>query len=148
MGLKFRGGVHPSDNKNLSKNCQLEEFPPVDKVYIPLSQHIGAPAKECVNVGDKVSCGTLIGQASGFVSANVFSSVSGTVVGFKKMHNASSQMVNHVVIENDKEYRKEFLPRLAEITPETIKQISPPMISRASSVSILDWMKRLSGLAP
>ena len=122
MGLKFRGGVHPSDNKNLSKNCQLEEFPPVAKVYIPLSQHIGAPAKECVNVGDKVSCGTLIGQASGFVSANVFSSVSGTVVGFKKMHNASSQMVNHVVIENDKEYRKELLPRLAEITPETIKQ--------------------------
>ena len=103
MGLKFRGGIHPKDMKHLSKDCQLETFPPIDKLFIPLSQHIGAPAVECVSVGDSVKCGTLIGKASGFVSANVFSSVSGTVVAFRKMRNALSQVVNHVVIENDKQ---------------------------------------------
>lgn len=50
-------------------------------VIIPMSMHIGAPAEPVVKKGDQVCVGTLIGKAGGFVSANIYSSVSGTVEG-------------------------------------------------------------------
>lgn len=73
-----RGGVHPSDNK-LSRTCAVEPFALPDVVTIPLSQHIGAPAAAKVAKGDKVLAGQLIAEAAGFMSANIHSSVSGTV---------------------------------------------------------------------
>ena len=54
-------------------------MPAPAKVVLPMSQHIGAPAAPVVKKGDTVMVGTLIGQAGGFVSANIYSSVSGTV---------------------------------------------------------------------
>ena len=72
------GGIHPSGNK-LSAGRPIETIAPTATVVIPLGQHIGAPAETVVAKGDKVKVGTLIGKASGFVSANVHSSVSGTV---------------------------------------------------------------------
>lgn len=72
------GGIHPSGNK-LSAGRPIETIAPTATVVIPLGQHIGAPAEAVVARGDKVKVGTLIGKASGFVSANVHSSVSGTV---------------------------------------------------------------------
>ena len=74
-----RGGIHPPDNK-ISKDKPIMRFPLPETVVIPLSQHIGAPAQPCVAKGDTVKVGQLIAQASGFVSANVHSSVSGTVM--------------------------------------------------------------------
>ena len=50
-------------------------------VIIPMSMHIGAPAEPVVKKGDQVCVGTLIGKAGGFVSANIYSSVSGTQAG-------------------------------------------------------------------
>ncbi len=87
------GGIHPHDNK-LSAGRAIEILPLPTEVRIPLAQHIGAPAQAIVAVGDKVKAGQLIAQAGGFVSANVHSSVSGTVKkieefvdanGYKKM---------------------------------------------------------------
>lgn len=72
------GGIHPSENK-ISKAAAIVEFPLVESVTIPLSQHIGAPAIAVVAKGDVVEVGQLIAKAGGFVSANVHSSVSGTV---------------------------------------------------------------------
>ena len=72
------GGIHPSGNK-LSAGRPIETIAPTATVVIPLGQHIGAPAEAVVAKGDKVKVGTLIGKVSGFVSANVHSSVSGTV---------------------------------------------------------------------
>ncbi len=72
------GGIHPYDNK-LSATQPIEILPLPTEVNIPLSQHIGAPAQAVVAVGDKVKAGQLIAKAGGFVSANVHSSVSGTV---------------------------------------------------------------------
>jgi electron transport complex protein RnfC len=72
------GGIHPPSNK-LSAGNPIETLAPPSKVVIPLGQHIGAPATAVVAKGDKVKVGTLIGKATGFVSANVHSSVSGTV---------------------------------------------------------------------
>ena len=72
------GGVHPADNK-ISRGCAIETLPTPPTVYISVSQHIGAPAKPIVAVGDKVLTGQPIAEPGGFVSAYIHSSVSGTV---------------------------------------------------------------------
>jgi len=72
------GGVHPPENK-LSANKPIEDLPLPESVFIPLSQHIGSPASAIVKKGDRVQTGQLIAESSGFVSANIHSSVSGTV---------------------------------------------------------------------
>ena len=82
------GGIHPPANK-LSASQPIETIPPPATVVIPLGQHIGAPASAVVTKGDKVKGGTLIGKAEGFVSANVHSSVSGTVAKVDNMIDGS-----------------------------------------------------------
>jgi electron transport complex protein RnfC len=72
-----------------------------DTVYIPISQHIGAPAQIKVSPGDKVKKGQLIAAAAGFVSANIFSSVSGEVVGVVDRLNAQGVRGPHIQIKND-----------------------------------------------
>ena len=65
-------------------------------VIIPMSMHIGAPAEPVVKKGDQVCVGTLIGKAGGFVSANIYSSVSGTVEGvapFRMVNGSTCQAV-------------------------------------------------------
>ena len=73
------GGVHPEENKISAEVKTLAAALPQQAVF-PLSQHIGAPAKPVVARGDKVKVGTMIAEAGGFVSAPIFSSVSGTVL--------------------------------------------------------------------
>jgi electron transport complex protein RnfC len=72
------GGIHPPENK-LSKGKTIEVLPIPEKVVIPLAQHIGAPATAIVAKGDTVKVGQLIAKSSGFISANIHSSVSGIV---------------------------------------------------------------------
>jgi len=72
------GGVHPEENK-LTHEVPTKVAGLPKQAIFPLSQHIGAPAKPVVAKGDKVKVGTLIAEAGGFVSAPIFSSVSGTV---------------------------------------------------------------------
>ena len=77
--LTFKGGVHPYDGKELSKDMAVRKINPGKEVVIPLSQHIGAPAVPVVDIGERVLKGQLIAEAGGFISANIHSSVSGTV---------------------------------------------------------------------
>ena len=72
------GGVHPEENK-LSNDAVTKPAPLPKQAVLLMTQHIGAPAKPVVKEGDKVKVGTLIAEAGGFVSAPVYSSVSGTV---------------------------------------------------------------------
>ena len=72
------GGVHPAENK-LSAGKKIEPMALPGQAVFPLSQHIGAPAVACVAKGDMVKVGTKIAEAGGFVSAAIFSSVSGKV---------------------------------------------------------------------
>ena len=81
--LTFKGGIHPPYNKEYTKKVALAKAEAPKIVYIPLQQHIGAPAKPIVEKGDEVKKGQIIGQAGGFVSANVHSSVSGKVIDIK-----------------------------------------------------------------
>ncbi len=69
-----------------------------------MSQHLGAPATPVVAVGDTVKVGQKIGEASGFVSANIHASVSGTVIAVEPRATAGGAMATAVVIENDGEY--------------------------------------------
>ena len=82
------GGIHPPSNK-LSAGQPIQIIPPPETIVIPLDQHIGAPASAVVEKGDKVKVGTLIGKADGFVSANIHSSVSGTVVKVDSMNDGA-----------------------------------------------------------
>ena len=74
--LTFKGGVHPFDGKELSKDKPIKELLPEGDMVFPLSQHIGAPAVPVVAKGDHVLAGQLIAEAGGFISANIHSSVS------------------------------------------------------------------------
>ena len=106
MGLAtFKGGVHPYDGKKLSENQPIEVLMPKGELVYPMSQHIGAPAVPLVQKGDPVLVGQKIGEAGGFISANVICSVSGTVKGIEKRRTVGGDMVECVIVENDGEYR-------------------------------------------
>lgn len=87
--------------KEQTEKLAIQELKAPEFLYIPMSQHIGAPAKSLVEVGDKVKVGQLIGSTDAFVTANVHSSVSGEVVELLKMANPMGMMVDVVKIKND-----------------------------------------------
>lgn len=102
----FRGGIHPFDGKELSKNKPIAKLLPKGEMVFPLSQHIGAPANPLVKPGDSVMVGQKIAEAQGFISACIISSVSGTVKIIEPRLTASGAKVESIVIENDGEYKK------------------------------------------
>lgn len=130
MKLKtFRiGGVHPEENKLTHEVATVVAELPKQAVF-PLSQHIGAPAKPVVAKGDKVKVGTMIAEAGGFVSAPIFSSVSGTVFKIDDAIDATGYRKPSIIIKvegdeweptidrSDKLERMEDHP---ELTPEEI----------------------------
>ena len=92
-------GAHVPHNKN-TENCETVKMPVPKRVYVSMSQHIGAPAKACVKKGDVVAVGDVIGTAGGFISAPVHSPVSGKVFGLDeiRLSNGKAQVV---VIDTD-----------------------------------------------
>lgn len=120
--LTFKGGIHPYDGKELSKNYPIEKYLPQGEMVYPLSQHIGAPALAVVKKGDHVLAGQKIADAGGFVSAPIHASVSGTVKGIEQRLTATGSMVNSIIIENDQKYESvEFVPaRLEDLSKQDI----------------------------
>ena len=98
--LTFKGGIHPPYNKEYSEKKGIEIANSPNIVYIPLQQHIGAPAKAIVKVGEEVKLGQKIGEQQGFVSCNVHSSVSGKVIAIKE-YELPGGIGMCVVVEND-----------------------------------------------
>ncbi len=99
----FKGGIHPKDMKFATNNKSIVDITAPKTLVFPLSQHIGAPAKPIVAVGDSVLAGQKIAEADGFVSANVHSSVSGTVVAIEPRPHPNGSRVNSIIIENDEQ---------------------------------------------
>ncbi len=126
--LTFRGGVHPYDGKELSKEKPVRELLPGKELVYPLSQHIGAPAKPIVAKGDHVLAGQKIAEMGGFVSANIHASVSGTVKEIKKVRNNVGSMVDAIVVENDEKY-------------ETVEFQKADSLENLSKEEILDRIK-------
>lgn len=112
----FKGGAHPHDGKELSMDSAIEILEPGKILVFPLSQHIGAPANPVVSVGDRVLVGQKIAEKSGFISANIHSSVSGTVKAIEPRAVATGGKVNSIIIENDELY--EEAPKLHNLNPE------------------------------
>ena len=105
MELKtFHGGVHPAGHKELSCESALQPLLPKGELVYMTNQHIGKPATVVVKKGDKVLAGQVIAEASGFVSANIHSSVSGTVKAVETRKNASGGAATAIVVENDGAY--------------------------------------------
>ncbi len=99
----FSGGTHPPECK-YTENKKIEVLPPPDLVTIPLHQHTGAPSEPLVKKGDPVKVGTKIGEAKGFISATIHSSISGKVkeVG-ECIHPVTGASAQAVIIEADGE---------------------------------------------
>lgn len=104
--LTFKGGVHPYDGKERTKDIPVKKIFPKGEVVIPISQHIGAGAIPVVEIGERVLKGQLIAKADGFISANVHASVSGEVIKIEPRMVASGNKVLSVVIDNDEQYEE------------------------------------------
>ena len=112
-----KGGVHPHENKlSAFKKIKNLELPKV--ATIPLVQHLGVPSTALVKKGDKVKVGQLIGQAEGFVSANVHSSVSGTVAKIEPVMDSSGYRRQSVIINVDGDEWLEEIDRSGELKKE------------------------------
>ncbi len=111
------GGIHPHDNKLAAQNA-LETLAPEGTVAIFLSQHIGAPAEAVVNKGDKVKAGQLIAKSGGFMSANIHSSVSGTVQGIEPVADFNGLKKTAIVIQVEGDEWDESIDRTSDIKRE------------------------------
>jgi len=104
MNRTFRGGVHPDDCKSFSRDMAPTVYEPVGDLVFPMAQHIGKPARILVKKGDKVLVGQKIGDADGFVSADIHCSVSGTVKAIEKRRSVGGAMVDCIIVESDGEF--------------------------------------------
>jgi Na+-translocating ferredoxin:NAD+ oxidoreductase subunit C len=111
--LTFKRGIHPPHGKHFTENKQIENLLPKGNLVFPMSQHIGAPCEPIVKKGDRVLVGQKIGEAKGFVSAPVYSSVSGTVKEVSPVLHPNGTRVLSVIIENDNLYEESttMIPR-------------------------------------
>ncbi len=99
--LTFKAGIHPPEYKESTAHLPIEAAVAPSVVMIPLQQHIGAPAEALVKVGDRVLVGEKIGEAKGFVSAPIHSSVSGVVKAIALKPAVGGNEVLSIVIESD-----------------------------------------------
>lgn len=121
------GGIHPDKYKITTASPIIDAGLP-ETVYIPVKQHIGAPAKILVQKGDKVKVGTLLADSDGVVSADVHSSVSGEVLKVEALESGSGYLENMITIKVEGDDfepsidRSEDISREIPYTPEQIVQ--------------------------
>lgn len=120
--FRFKGGVHPDERKT-TQELPIKKLPLPSHLYLPLQQHIGAPARALVEVGDRVLKGQLIAEAVGAVSAPVHASSSGTVIAIDEFTapHPSGLPIKSIVIETDG----------LEQWCETVAQLDPFKLSPA-----------------
>ena len=122
------GGVHPVEGKEPTEHKPLVRFADPKIAVFPLSMHLGAPANPIVAVGDYVKVGQKLGEAAGFISAPIHSSVSGTVIAIEDRPHATRGTCLSVVVESDgkNEVCETVQPAgksLEELTPAEIIEI-------------------------
>ncbi len=105
-----KGGIHPPENK-LTANLKTEVLELPKQVAIPIAQHIGAPAKILVKKKDKVKVGQVIAEINGFVSANIHSSVSGTVFKIEETADAGGYKKTAIIIKTEGDEWEETIIR-------------------------------------
>ncbi len=113
-----KGGIHPPENK-LAKDSPIKDPPLPQQVTIPIAQHIGAPAKPLVQKGDQVKVGTLIAESGGFISANIHSSVSGTVAKIDDVNDPGGYKKKAIFIDVEGDEWEDGIDR----SPDVISKI-------------------------
>lgn len=126
---KHLPAIHVEHYKNTAES-PTEKMPAPDKLYISMSQHIGAPCQPCVEVGDHVKAGQLVGDSDAFVSAPIYTGVSGKVTSIDKTLSSVGVWDPIITIAVDKE--QEVLEDLAK--PEVTDKDSFIKAVRASGV--------------
>ncbi len=129
------GGVHPEENK-LSSNAPIEVLPVPDQAIVPLGQNLGAPSKPVVNKGDKVKTGQLIAEASGFISANIHSPVSGTVLKIDNVVDMTGFRRPGIVIKTEGDEWDDNIDRTDELVTE-INFTSEEIIEKIKQTGIV-----------
>ncbi len=117
----FPGGIHPHEGRNgkaVNRANPIQELPAPKRLFVPLAQHIGAPAKPIVSRGDRVLMGQMIGEPGGFVSAAVHAPVSGRVEDITTCRNFAGAEVPCIIIEND--FKDEWVELHPAEHPETL----------------------------
>lgn len=99
--FKFKGGIHPPENKKVTENLEIENFKAPNFVYLPMLQHIGTPCEPVVKIGDRVLKGQIIGEVTGNMSVPIHSPISGVVKNIDILPFTLRGKVLTVVIEND-----------------------------------------------
>ncbi len=107
----FKHGVHPHEHKNFSSSKSIEELPLPDEVFIPLQQHLGRPCTPLVGKKDEVKTGQMIGEASGFISSPVHSSVTGKVKAIAPFFNSMGVRVPMIHIQRTGADEWAYMPR-------------------------------------
>lgn len=120
----FLGGVHPDGKKEATEHKPIKKVPMVDRLKVPMIQHIGAPCEPIVFVGDMVKKGQLIGKSDAWVSAYIHAPTSGKVVEITEKEHPILGMCENVVIESDgKNQWLEGLPMKRDWQTMSVKEI-------------------------
>jgi len=103
MPPSFKGGIHPEYNKEMASGRAIAPMDPPEEVVLPLSQHIGAPAKAVVEKGDEVLIGQVVAEPGGFVSSPIHATVAGKVSAIEPRPHPLGKSLDAIVIENSGE---------------------------------------------
>ncbi len=108
----FAHGIHPPEEKALTRALPIRRMPYPDELILPLRQHAGKEAKLCVKVGDHVERGDPIGLADGFMSVPIHASAAGTVTAINWWPHPDGSMAQAVHLSVDKYAPQVPRPRL------------------------------------
>ncbi len=97
----FRHGVHPHELKTQTEHLPIERMPFVDRFTLPLRQHLGAPCRSNVSVGEHVQRGQVVAEPGGFVSTTLHSPVTGKVAALQRQRHPNGELVECIEIDAD-----------------------------------------------
>ena len=143
MPFKFHGGVHPNYMK--APDVPVTVIAPPPQVVLPMMQHIGAPCKPLVAVGDYVKMGQKIADNPAPVSAPIHATVSGKVIAIEPRPHPLGDMIPAIVIEND--FQDTPCTDLAPLTPEQMKDPEAILERIREAVCSTGFVKVGSGFA-
>lgn len=129
------GGVHPPENK-LSAHAAIEYLAIPKQVTVPIGQHLGAPANPVVKKGDDVKVGQLIAKASGFISANIHSPVSGKVFKIDNVYDSSGYRKPCIIINVEGDEWLESINRNNDLETE-IKLSNKEIVDKINEMGVV-----------
>ncbi len=129
------GGVHPPENK-ISANAPIQTLPLPKRVFVPLSQHLGAPAKVVVKRGDEVKTGQLLAKSGGFISANIHSPATGKIFKIDDMLDQSGYKRTSIIIDVQDDVWEDGIDTSPEIV-HTVALSKEEIIQRINDMGVV-----------